>query len=137
MEKRFSDFAELDAQLDEAFKSDDSIVVSTKEASVVSAPVACRLLVLFSTHRTNLILTALTQLPEFPPKKYFGSLSPALIKERQEALEKYMKALVKDAEVGFLRHHLSPSPPEAAPSSLPSSARFILLALAESLHGRS
>jgi hypothetical protein len=39
------------------------------------------------------------QLPEFPPKKYFGSLSPALIKERQEGLEKYMKAIVKDSEV--------------------------------------
>ena len=37
------------------------------------------------------------QLPEFPPKKYFGSLSPALIKERQEGLEKYMKELVKHA----------------------------------------
>jgi len=39
------------------------------------------------------------QLPEFPPKKYFGSLSPALIKERQEALEKYMKHLVSDKKV--------------------------------------
>jgi len=39
------------------------------------------------------------QLPEFPPKKYFGSLSPALIKERQEGLEKYMKHLVKDNKV--------------------------------------
>jgi hypothetical protein len=38
-------------------------------------------------------------LPEFPPKKFFGSLSPALIKERQEGLEKYMKALAKDPEV--------------------------------------
>jgi len=41
----------------------------------------------------------LLQLPEFPPKKLFGSLSPALIKERQEKLEKYMKALTKDKEV--------------------------------------
>ncbi|KAJ1474061.1 hypothetical protein T484DRAFT_3292674 [Baffinella frigidus] len=38
-------------------------------------------------------------LPEFPPKKFFGSLSPALIKERQEGLEKYMKALAKDNAV--------------------------------------
>jgi len=64
LEKRFSDFAELDAQLDEAFKNNEDVV-----------------------------------LPEFPPKKYFGSLSPALIKERQEGLEKYMKAIVKDHEV--------------------------------------
>mmetsp|Transcript_23369 Transcript_23369/g.46913 ORF Transcript_23369/g.46913 Transcript_23369/m.46913 type:complete len:161 (-) Transcript_23369:178-660(-) len=64
LEKRFSEFAELDSQLDEAFKSDDDIV-----------------------------------LPEFPPKKFFGSLSPALIKERREKLEKYMKSLVSDKEV--------------------------------------
>ena len=64
LEKRFSDFAELDAALDEAFKNNEDVT-----------------------------------LPEFPPKKYFGSLSPALIKERQEGLEKYMKSLVKDSEV--------------------------------------
>lgn len=63
LEKRFSDFAELDSALEEATKNDE------------------------------------IQLPEFPPKKYFGSLSPALIKERQEALEKYMKALVADKNV--------------------------------------
>ena len=39
------------------------------------------------------------QLPEFPPKKLFGSLSPALISERKEKLEKYMKALAKDPVV--------------------------------------
>mmetsp|Transcript_26761 Transcript_26761/g.41868 ORF Transcript_26761/g.41868 Transcript_26761/m.41868 type:complete len:160 (-) Transcript_26761:98-577(-) len=64
LEKRFSEFAELDSRLDELYKNDDNIV-----------------------------------LPEFPPKKLFGSLSPALIKERQEKLEKYMKALTKDKEV--------------------------------------
>lgn len=64
LEKRFSDFAELDGQLDEEFKNDEDVT-----------------------------------LPEFPPKKYFGSLSPALIKERQEGLEKYMKNLVKDSTV--------------------------------------
>jgi len=64
LEKRFSEFAELDNLLDDQFKNDDNIV-----------------------------------LPEFPPKKFFGSLSPALIKERKEKLEKYMKALVADREV--------------------------------------
>jgi hypothetical protein len=39
------------------------------------------------------------QLPEFPSKKMFGSLSPALIKERQAALEKYMKAIAMDETV--------------------------------------
>lgn len=41
----------------------------------------------------------LLQLPEFPQKKMFGSLSPALIAERKEGLEEYMKALAKDKEV--------------------------------------
>merc|ERR1719263_2494798 len=48
LEKRFSDFAELHAALDEAFKNNEDVT-----------------------------------LPEFPPKKYFGSLSPALIKESE------------------------------------------------------
>ena len=39
------------------------------------------------------------QLPEFPEKKMFGSLSPALVKERQAALEKYMKAIAMDEYV--------------------------------------
>jgi len=39
------------------------------------------------------------QLPEFPEKKMFGSLSPALIKERQASLEKYMKAIAVDEYV--------------------------------------
>lgn len=39
------------------------------------------------------------QLPEFPEKKMFGSLSPALVKERQSALEKYMKAIAIDEHV--------------------------------------
>jgi hypothetical protein len=39
------------------------------------------------------------QLPEFPEKKLFGSLSPALIKERQAGLEKYMKAIALDEHV--------------------------------------
>eukprot|EP00281_Chroomonas_sp_CCMP1168_P020935 CAMPEP_0206229826 /NCGR_PEP_ID=MMETSP0047_2-20121206/9910_1 /ASSEMBLY_ACC=CAM_ASM_000192 /TAXON_ID=195065 /ORGANISM="Chroomonas mesostigmatica_cf, Strain CCMP1168" /LENGTH=144 /DNA_ID=CAMNT_0053653163 /DNA_START=199 /DNA_END=633 /DNA_ORIENTATION=- len=39
------------------------------------------------------------QLPEFPEKKMFGSLSPALIKERTEGLEKYMKAIAIDEVV--------------------------------------
>mmetsp|Transcript_22263 Transcript_22263/g.56162 ORF Transcript_22263/g.56162 Transcript_22263/m.56162 type:complete len:233 (-) Transcript_22263:130-828(-) len=64
MEKRFSDFAELDKQLDEIYKGDSKV-----------------------------------QLPEFPPKKMFGSLSPSLIVERKESLEQYMKALAKDPEI--------------------------------------
>jgi hypothetical protein len=49
------------------------------------------------------------QLPEFPSKKMFGSLSPALIKERQAALEKYMKAIAMDETVSrnnVFRTHL-------------------------------
>jgi hypothetical protein len=64
MEKRFSEFAELDRQLDEIYKGDSKV-----------------------------------QLPEFPPKKMFGSLSPSLIVERKEGLEQYMKALAKDPEI--------------------------------------
>ncbi len=40
------------------------------------------------------------QLPEFLPKTFnFGSLSPALIKSRQEGLEKYMRELVKHSVI--------------------------------------
>jgi hypothetical protein len=44
-------------------------------------------------------ISSFPQLPEFPSKKMFGSLSPALIKERQAALEKYMKAIALDETV--------------------------------------
>lgn len=64
LEKRFSEFAALDEELDDHFKSNENV-----------------------------------QLPEFPEKKLFGSLSPALIKERSVAIEKYLKAIALDEEV--------------------------------------
>lgn len=40
-----------------------------------------------------------SRLPEFPDKVYFGSMSPALVKERKSKLEFYFKDLVKDREI--------------------------------------
>lgn len=37
--------------------------------------------------------------PQFPGKKLFGKMSPSFVRERQELLEEYLKALVKDEAV--------------------------------------
>jgi hypothetical protein len=40
-----------------------------------------------------------SHLPEFPEKVYFGSMSPALVRERKEKLEDYFKLLVKERQI--------------------------------------
>ena len=131
LEKRFSDFAELDAALDTYFEKDEDTTVGLAQLSAVASSRArvrgtdnasrrfCVCRCAYTLHEPALFCASCTcfcvrvetarnrpadwratqQLPEFPPKKYFGSLSPALIKERQEALEKYMKHLVQDKKV--------------------------------------
>mmetsp|Transcript_13718 Transcript_13718/g.35080 ORF Transcript_13718/g.35080 Transcript_13718/m.35080 type:complete len:315 (-) Transcript_13718:112-1056(-) len=38
-------------------------------------------------------------LPEFPAPRLFGKMSPSFVRERQAALEEYLQALVKDADI--------------------------------------